>query len=115
MAMDIGQLVLYAIIVFDLGAILYIVFFERREPGNATVWILTLILLPILGFILYLLFGQHYFKERRFTLKARGDREILAGLIKDQKQTLDRAGIDGECDREPLAQVMRETGLKPSL
>ena len=106
MAMDIGLLVLYAIIIFDLGAILYIVFFERREPGNATVWILALILLPILGFILYLLFGQHYFKEKRFTLKARGDREILAGLVKDQKQTLDQVGINGECDRELLAQVM---------
>lgn len=106
MAIDLGQIILYAIIVFDVGAILYIVFFERREPGNATVWILTLILLPILGFILYLLFGQHYFKEKRFTLKARGDREIMAGLIKDQKATLEQAGIDGKCEQEPLVQVM---------
>jgi cardiolipin synthase len=106
MAMDLGQLILYAIILFDLVAIIYIVFFERREPGNATVWILTLILLPILGFVLYLLFGQHYFKEKRFSLKARGDREILAGLVKDQKNSLDLAGIDGACEREPLSQVM---------
>jgi cardiolipin synthase len=106
MAMDLGQLILYTIIIFDLSAIIYIVFFERREPGNATVWILALILLPILGFVLYLLFGQHYFKEKKFALKARGDREILTGLVKDQKDSLDRAGIDGACEQEPLSQVM---------
>lgn len=106
MAMDLGQLVLYIIIAFDVGAILYIVFFERREPGNATVWILTLIIFPILGFILYLLFGQHYFKEKKFALKAHADREILADLVKDQKGALDKAGIDGQCEQEPLAQLM---------
>jgi cardiolipin synthase len=106
MAIDIEEIILYAIIAFDLGAILYIVFFERREPGNATVWILALVLLPLLGFILYLLFGQHYFKERKFALKARGDREMLEGFVKDQRSALDKAGIDGMCEREPLVQIM---------
>ncbi len=91
MAIDLGQLIVPLIVVFDLLAIVYIVFFERRDPGDATVWILALIFLPFLGFILYLLFGQHYFKEKKFALKARSDREALDEFILKQKGVLDQA------------------------
>ncbi|MBI0583440.1 MAG: cardiolipin synthase [Methanomassiliicoccus sp.] len=104
--MDLGQLLFFTVIIFNLAAIFYIIFIERREPGNATVWILALIMLPLLGFILYLLFGRHYFKEKRFALKARSDQETLAGFVKDQMAALDKAGVDGTCEREPLAQLM---------
>jgi cardiolipin synthase A/B len=90
-AIDLGQLIVPLIITFDLIAIIYIVFFERRNPANATVWILALVFMPILGFILYLLFGQHYFKQKRFALKASSDRELLDKFIADQKGALDRA------------------------
>lgn len=105
MSLDPENVVLYIIIAFDLVAILYIVFFERREPGNATVWILTLIFLPVIGFVLYLLFGQHYFKERKFALKAHTDRELLAKLVSDQKRSLERAEDDESCENGPLYQV----------
>lgn len=72
-------------------------FFERRDPGNATVWILALLFMPFLGFILYLHFGQHYFKQKEFMLKAKADREIIQRFLTDQKDELARLrmGISG--------------------
>jgi cardiolipin synthase A/B len=107
MAIDLEQLILPLIIVFDLLAIIYIVFFERRDPGNAMVWILALIFLPFLGFILYLLFGQHYFKEKKFAIKARADREVLDEFIAKQKSTLDQARASRtEKEARSLIQMM---------
>ena len=91
MAVDLSQTLLPLVIIFDLLAIIYIVFFERRDPGNATVWILALIFLPFLGFILYLLFGQHYFKEKKFALKARSDRAVLTDSSPNSRWTLEQA------------------------
>ena len=41
-----------------------IVFVERKNPNRAVSWILALLLLPVLGFFLYLVFGQNYRKEK---------------------------------------------------
>jgi cardiolipin synthase len=91
MAIDLWGLIVTVAIVFDLAAILYITFFERRNPSNAIVWILALVFLPFLGFILYLLFGQQYFKQKRFALKAQSDRELVQRLVAEQKAAVDRA------------------------
>ena len=44
-----------------------IVFVERKNPTRAVAWILALLLLPFLGFFLYLVFGQNY-RERKVVL-----------------------------------------------
>jgi len=90
LAVALVDLILPSILTFDLLAIIYIVFFERRDPGNATVWVLVLIFVPVLGFFFYLLFGQHYFSQKKFRLKARGDRELLDLFTREQKKSLDQ-------------------------
>jgi cardiolipin synthase len=106
-AFDLGQYIIPLIVLFDLLAIIYIVFFERRDPGNATVWILALIFLPILGFIFYLLFGQHYFKEKAFRLKAAKDQRLIGLFIEKQKSDLSNARATRvDVASDPLSQVM---------
>ncbi|MDW5563076.1 MAG: cardiolipin synthase [Methanomassiliicoccus sp.] len=91
MPIDPEQFVLLLIIIFDMMAVLYIVFFERRNPSNATVWVLVLVLLPFIGFVSYLVFGQHYFKQKRFAIKAQKDLERIRQLIREQKTVIGRA------------------------
>lgn len=46
-----------------------IIFFQRRNPTTVWAWLLLLYFIPILGFILYLILGQNFRKERMFKMK----------------------------------------------
>lgn len=48
---------------------LIIIFFRRRNPTTVWAWLLLLYFVPILGFVLYLLLGQDFRKERMFKMK----------------------------------------------
>jgi cardiolipin synthase len=92
MAIDLGEWIVPLIVVFDLVAIVYIIFFERRDPGNATLWLLVLIFLPFLGFIFYLLFGQHYFTQKRFALRPARTGRCSIGSSKSRRAPWYRPG-----------------------
>ena len=44
---------------------LLIIFFQRRNPTTVWAWLLLLYFIPVLGFVLYLILGQNFRKERR--------------------------------------------------
>ena len=46
-----------------------IIFFQRRNPTTVWAWLLLLYFIPILGFVLYLILGQNFRKERMFKMK----------------------------------------------
>ncbi len=46
-----------------------IIFFQRRNPTTVWAWLLLLYFLPVLGFVLYLVLGQNFRKERMFKMK----------------------------------------------
>lgn len=48
---------------------LLIIFFQRRNPTTVWAWLLLLYFIPVLGFILYLILGQNFRKERMFKMK----------------------------------------------
>lgn len=53
-----------------------IIFMENRHPSSTVAWILLLAMLPVAGFIFYIIFGQNYRrKRRRYDQKALRDRE----------------------------------------
>lgn len=57
-----------AYVLFGLNIILAfaIIFMERRDPGATWAWLMVLFFLPLLGFILYLIFGQNLTRSRLF-------------------------------------------------
>lgn len=55
-----------------------IIFMENRHPSSTVAWILVLALVPVVGFIFYMLFGQNYRKRRRYARKAVQDRQGYA-------------------------------------
>lgn len=48
---------------------LLIIFFQRRNPTTVWAWLLLLYFIPVLGFILYLILGQNFRRERMFKMK----------------------------------------------
>ncbi len=51
------------IIGVNIVFIITAVFFERKKPVQALSWVITLSLLPVIGFILYLLLGRKSYKQ----------------------------------------------------
>jgi len=77
--------------------ILIIIFDQRRNPTSTVGWILVLLLLPGIGFFLYLFLGQDWTKRRLFSLKAEDDRRISEAVL-SQKKELERVGRDHQGD-----------------
>lgn len=46
-----------------------IVFFQRKNPTTVWAWLLLMYFLPVVGFVLYLVLGQNFRKERMFKMK----------------------------------------------
>ncbi|WP_136607202.1 cardiolipin synthase [Paenibacillus dokdonensis] len=51
----------------------FMIFMENRNPSSTMAWILLLALVPVVGLFFYFLFGQNYFKRRKFNKKAEQD------------------------------------------
>lgn len=90
------RFLLPALVVGDIFFAITIVFVERKNPTRAVPWIMVLVLLPFLGFFLYLIFGQNYRKEKLFSLKNETDRN-LENLIASQiaEVTTQDGSMDG--------------------
>lgn len=58
--------VAYVMFALNLALALAIIFLERRDPGATWAWLMVLFFLPLLGFILYLVFGQNLSRQRLF-------------------------------------------------
>lgn len=65
--MAITQLIVSFILIFNIILSLTIVFLERKNPISTWAWILVLTFIPILGFILYLIFGRKLSNKKIFT------------------------------------------------
>ncbi|MFU0824352.1 MAG: hypothetical protein ACFWTK_04730 [Clostridium sp.] len=68
---------------------LLIIFFERRNPSATWAWLMVLILIPGIGFILYLLLGQDLSRRKMFNLKTEEDRFHKKLLIQGRQLSED--------------------------
>ncbi len=95
--------VVYGIIIIF---VVIIIVLENRSPLKTIAWILVLILIPILGFILYLFFGQNYRKQKMFSRKGLGDLKWLELMSEDQKQKLAKEEILSEMELSKYKHIM---------
>lgn len=63
-------MIAYAI---NITSALSLIFIERKEPNTTWAWLLILLILPGIGFILYLLFGQNLSRQKIFKEKKGSD------------------------------------------
>lgn len=101
---------LIALIVLVVNVILsgLVVFFERRNPASTWAWLLVLLFIPILGFIVYMIFGRNSKREKMFREKEKYDQEVYykylfhdvhsAEKVKLQKEFIENKGklVDAE-------------------
>ena len=87
--MPIGLTIVLIIVIIQFFLVFVIIFDQRRNPTSTVGWILVLLLLPVLGFFLYLFLGQDWTKRRLFSLKARDDQR-LAEVALSQRKELER-------------------------
>lgn len=103
------DLVETVLLLFNISAVIAIIFVERRNPTVALVWVAVLLLFPYAGFVLYLLFGRHIYSERRFRLKGRDDQRVRS-RVRRQARALDERRIeftDPAADRfRPLMRLL---------
>lgn len=78
-------------IIFFLNILLAIIviFLERRDPSATWAWILVLFFIPVLGFIMYLLFGQNLSRKKMFYWEDR-DKVGIESLIEEQISQLNQ-------------------------
>ena len=73
------------IFVINIIFAITVVFIERKNPTTTIAWLMALLLLPVVGFVLYLFVGQSFYRDRMFQVKKEDDEE-LTHIIESQKK-----------------------------
>ena len=81
-------MIAYAI---NITSALSLIFIERKEPNTTWAWLLILLILPGIGFILYLLFGQNLSRQKIFKEK-KGSDERKSRELRDKFKEEERNG-----------------------
>ena len=66
------------LVFLNIALSLLIILFQRKEPRTVWTWLLVLYFVPVLGFLLYLLIGQNFHKNKMFKMKEIEDEVKLA-------------------------------------
>jgi cardiolipin synthase len=73
--------IIYMVTVLSTAAM---VIHEKRDPVKTSTWVLILILLPIVGLVFYIFFGQNHRKQKIFSRKGLRDLQQIEILSKNQ-------------------------------
>ncbi len=81
MDLDLYSLIVSLILFLNMILAVIVIFLENRDAGPTWAWLMVLFFIPILGFILYLLFGQNLTRSSLFEWEDKkkiGIEEIIA-------------------------------------
>lgn len=78
------SLILLAVYLITVLSTAIMVVHEKRDPAKTSTWVLLLIMLPIVGLIFYIFFGQNRRKEKIFNRKGLRDLEQIESLSRSQ-------------------------------
>ncbi len=76
------------IIMADVIFLLVLFFSERNSPSKILLWALIMVLVPVLGFILYIVIGQTFYSSLKFGRKGARDGET-DDIVPDEKDLLE--------------------------
>ena len=82
---DASVITIVTVILFIVNFLLAggLVFLERRSAQSVWAWVLVLFFLPIVGFLLYMLFGRTIYRQELFKLDE-DDKVGLEHLVSEQ-------------------------------
>ena len=73
--MNILLVLIVMILILNIFFSLSLIFIERKDPTTTWAWLLILLVLPGLGFIIYIMFGQNLSRQKIFKEKIRVDED----------------------------------------
>ncbi len=82
------QNVLTGLYIITVVFVCFIIIFQNRAPYKTLSWVMVVLLVPVVGIIFYLLFGQNYRKQKIFSHKSILDAEQLSNIADFQVNTL---------------------------
>ena len=82
-------LVALGIVITNMVLSFSLIFIERKEPQTTWAWLLIMIILPGLGFAIYLLLGQNFSRERLFKEKKKIDKQKRKEILEKWKNEKD--------------------------
>jgi cardiolipin synthase len=77
-------LIFLGIYVFTVLSTVVLVIHEKRDPLKTSTWVLILLLLPLIGLIFYVYFGQNFRKVKIFSRKGLRDLQQIENISKGQ-------------------------------
>ncbi|HEX2926914.1 MAG TPA: cardiolipin synthase [Ruminiclostridium sp.] len=105
MSKDLFSVLSIIIIIANSIFIITAILFERKKPIRALSWILALTLLPVAGFVLYLVFGRPInFKKKKFHIKNHKDVEYSREIYR----TLGKVSYDETMFSEPYNDYVKQ-------
>jgi cardiolipin synthase A/B len=87
--MDIYSMMLTVFLVLNIILAVFVIFLERRDAGATWAWLMVLFFIPLLGFFMYLFFGQNLTRRKMFQWEDRkkiGIDELLNNQIRGIKE-----------------------------
>jgi cardiolipin synthase len=100
----------FFVILFNIVTAIVIVFLERRKPTTALAWLMILFFIPLLGFILYLFFGRHLYKDYVFQKKTEADLALIKKVDDEGAASLPPGPLPAE-----ISFMERFRGMVPML
>src|SRR5690554_5185743 len=79
----VNPLLLVAYIISILVVVVFTVL-ENRNPLKTISWVLVLLMLPVLGFVFFIFFGQNFRKEKIIARKGLRNVDLLSNLAHAQ-------------------------------
>lgn len=93
MDMDVWGWLATALLLLNIALSSVVIFLERKDASATWAWLMVLFFIPILGFILYLIFGQNLSRQRLFDWDDKKKIGIDA-TIKKQMEDIHRGQFD---------------------
>ncbi len=81
MIADFIQILIYIGIIINLAFAIFVVFYERKNPGTTWAWLMVLAIIPVFGWAIYLVFGFEGRKHKKFAQKSIRDEQILSDFM----------------------------------
>ncbi|HRR94502.1 MAG TPA: phospholipase D-like domain-containing protein, partial [Bacteroidales bacterium] len=82
------QYIITGLYLFTVIFVCFMIIFENRAPVKTLAWVMVVLLVPVMGIIFYLFFGQNYRKQKIFSRKSVLDAEQLSNIAAFQERTL---------------------------
>ncbi len=96
--------------------IMVFIFFEHRDPHRMISWLVVLALVPVVGFVFYILFGRNIAKKRRTKRKRISDMDRMEQAASFQMESVDIIPVFTQTDRplnRRLVRLLMENASAP--